>query len=72
MQYKALHSLKDHNQLIVIEADRNMGVTVWDREKYIKQVLSEHLGIGNPVVYRNISPNKIQIQSTQQDLEVNR
>ncbi|KAL3791711.1 hypothetical protein ACHAWO_009969 [Cyclotella atomus] len=53
LQIYALRSLKNHNQFVIIEADKNMGVTIWERDVYIKQVLSEHLS--NAAVYENIT-----------------
>ena len=54
LQCKALRALTNHDKIIIIEADKNMGVTVWNREDYIKQALSEHLN--NPQVYENVTP----------------
>ena len=57
LQLSALRALKNHDHLIVVEADKNMGVAIFDRDTFIKQVLDEHLG--NAVTYQNIT-NSIQ------------
>ena len=62
-QKSALCTLQNNNKLIVVEADENMGVTLWDRDKYIKQVIEEHLN--NKQVYQNITD---EIQSTIHDI----
>ena len=54
---------KCNDEYIVIEADKNMGVTVWKLDEYIKKVLEEHLG--NQQVYQNI---KHRIQEEIYDL----
>ena len=59
LQNSALRELKDHEQFIIIEADKNMGVTVWKRSEFIKQVLAEHLN--NAEVYQNITHEKDNI-----------
>ena len=59
LQTSAMTALKDNNRFIVIPADKNMGVTIFEREKFIKQVIKEHLG--NQNVYENITD---QIQLT--------
>jgi hypothetical protein len=56
LQNSALRKLKDNEQFIIIEADKNMGVTVWKRSEFIKQVLKEHLN--NAQVYQNITHEK--------------
>jgi hypothetical protein len=45
LQNSALRALKNNDKLIVVEADKNMGVTVFARDKFIKQALDddEHL-----------------------------
>ena len=55
LQLSALRALKNHDHLIVVEADKNMGVAIFDRDTFIKQVLDEHLG--NAVTYQNITNN---------------
>ena len=55
LQNNALRELVDHHILIIIEADKNMGVTIWERDKFIKQALREHLSNRN--YYRNITNN---------------
>jgi hypothetical protein len=49
---------------VIVEADKNMGVTIWEREAFIKQVLEEHLSNSN--VYENITH---RIQETQFDVD---
>ena len=56
LQNSALRKLKDNEKFIVVEADKNMGVTVWKRSEFIKQVLKEHLS--NAQVYQNITHEK--------------
>ena len=63
LQKSALHTLQNNNKFIVVEADKNMGVTIWDCNKYIKQVIDEHLN--NKQVYQNITR---EIQSTIHDI----
>ena len=63
LQKSALRTLQNNNKFIVVEADKNMGVTIWDRNKYIKQVIDEHLN--NKQVYQNITG---EIQSTIHDI----
>ena len=63
LQKHALRKLVNHNKYIIIEADKNMGITIFDRETYIKQVLHEHLG--NRQVYLNITDEH---QTRMQDL----
>lgn len=55
LQNNALRELVDHNIFIVVEADKNMGVTIWLRDQFIKQVLQEHLN--NEDYYENITAN---------------
>jgi hypothetical protein len=53
LQNNALRALKDHPKFIVVQADKNMGVCVMERDKFIKQVLEEHLD--NPQVYQRLT-----------------
>ena len=51
LQNNALRNLTDHPKYIVVEADKNMGTVLMEREKFINQVIAEHLGNRN--VYKN-------------------
>ena len=62
-QKSELRTLKNNNKLIVVEANKNMGVTIWDHDNYIKQVIEEHLNTKQ--VYQNITG---EIQSTIHDI----
>ena len=64
LQNFALRQLTNHDKFIIVEADKNMGVTVFNREDYIKQVLEEHLN--NKQVYLNITK---EYQSRSHDLQ---
>ena len=64
LQNKALRTIQKSNEFIIIEADKNMGSSIWIREPLLKQTLEEHLA--NEKVYLNITN---QIQSRVHDLE---
>ena len=48
LQKQALNKLIKHPKFIVLQADKNMGVCVLDRENFIKQALQEHLDDKKP------------------------
>ena len=56
LQISALQALKDNDDIIVVEADKNMGVTLWFRKVLMKQVMDEHLS--NREVYEDITHQK--------------
>ncbi len=39
----ALQAQQNNYKHIIVEADKNMGVTIWDHDRYIKQVINKHL-----------------------------
>ena len=51
--YKLLLSFKEHDVYIVIEADKNLGVCILEREYYIRRAIEEHLG--DSAVYKVIT-----------------
>jgi hypothetical protein len=50
----ALRKLTDHPKYIVVEEDKNMGTVLMERDKFIKQIIKEHLGDRN--MYKKLSP----------------
>ena len=57
LQNNALRELVDHEHIIIMEADKNMGTTIFDRDESMQKVLREHLN--NRDYYQNIT-NHIQ------------
>ena len=55
-QYKIIKKLQNNDNIITIEADKNLGLVVYDRDEYMKRAISEHLG--NTDVYERIETNK--------------
>ena len=51
--YDLLIFFKDSDVYIIIEADKNLGVCILEREYYIRRAIEEHLG--NSAVYKIIS-----------------
>ena len=51
--YALLISFKEHDVYIVIEADKNLGVCILEREYYIRRAIEEHLG--DSAVYKVIT-----------------
>ena len=43
-QYQLLLYFKESNKYIIIEADKNLGVCILEREYYIRRAIEEHLG----------------------------
>ena len=53
VQRQTLQTLRNNNDIIVIDADKNLGITVLKRSKYIKGILKEHLL--NEEVYQKLN-----------------
>jgi len=53
-QRRCLKALGSRPDLVVFPTDKNLGPSVCDRSRYIRQVLSEHLG--NPTRYQFLPP----------------
>ena len=52
-QYQLLLHFRESNEYIIIEADKNLGVCILEREYYIHRAIEEHLG--DREVYKRIS-----------------
>ena len=52
-QYKLLLCFKESDEYIIIEADKNLGVCILERDYYIRRAIEEHLG--NSKVYKRIT-----------------
>ena len=52
-QHQLLLTLKNSDDYIVIEADKNLGVCILERDYYIRRAVEEHLG--NAEVYKQIT-----------------
>lgn len=51
--WRLIRHLKNHDQYIVVEADKNLGGCILNRDVYISRAIQDHLGDSN--VYRRIS-----------------
>jgi len=67
-QYKTIKKLQNNNDIIVIEADKNLGLVLYDREEYMERAISEHLG--NEDVYERIDPQRAMNMKTTTALKV--
>ena len=52
VQRQTLQTLRNNNDIIIIDADKNLGITVLKRSTYIKGILKEHLS--NEEVYQKL------------------
>jgi hypothetical protein len=53
LQNNALRKLINHPKYIVLQADKNMGTVLMERDTVIKQIIKEHLG--NASVYKKLT-----------------
>ena len=56
IQRKALRKLKNNTQLVIFDTDKNLGITIIKKDRYIKAIMTEHLN--NSTVYENLSHKK--------------
>lgn len=52
-----IESLRNHDDYIIVEADKNLGPCLLDRQVYIERGCSEHLG--NPTNYQEITEQQV-------------
>ena len=67
-QYKTIKKLQNNNDIMVIEADKNLGLVLYDRDEYMERAISEHLG--NEDVYERIDPQRAMNMKTTTALKV--
>ena len=65
LQRQVIRELRNMNNIVIIDADKNLGITVFRREDYIKSILAEHL-LQNEI-YSQLSG--IQAQIKQKEVE---
>lgn len=56
IQRKVLRKLKNNTQIVILDADKNLGITIMKQDRYIKAILTEHLN--NTTVYEKLSHKK--------------
>ena len=64
-QGKLLETMQNNDEMIIIEADKNLGATIMSRENYIRQGIEEHLR--NDRVYKRLT--KTQVKNEQKRLQ---
>ena len=43
IQRKVLRKLRHNNKIVIFDADKNLGITVMKKDKYVNAILTEHL-----------------------------
>ena len=56
LQRNILRQLRDNQQNMVLNTDKNLGMALIDRDDYIKAILTEHLT--KTEIYRNLTPQE--------------
>ena len=69
MQRKILRKLRNNNKIVILDADKNLGITVMKKDKYVNAILTEHLN--NKKVYEYLPHKKAHdaIKLTYQEIE---
>ena len=52
---RAVRSLTDDRSIVIIKADNDSAVVVWDRDDYVKEFQKE---LANKTVYRKVNYNE--------------
>ena len=52
---RAVRSLTDDRSIVIIKADNDSAVVVWDRDDYVKESQNE---LANKTVYRKVNYNE--------------
>ena len=67
-QLKTINSLKNHPELIIIAADKNLGACAMSRDEYIRRGLNEHLN--NQEVYKLLDEDTAQFLSSSMSVQI--
>ena len=52
-ELRLLQSIRNNQDLVILQTDKNLGPAVWERSEYIKQTLNEHLL--DPTTYQQLT-----------------
>ena len=55
-QRTTLRHRRDNNKIIIMDADKNLGISIMKRSTYIKSILKEHLQKED--IYQNLNPSE--------------
>ena len=58
LQRRTLRQLKDNQQIIILNSDKNLGIASIKRDEYIKAILQEHLTKND--IYKNLTKQEAQ------------
>ena len=61
-QGKLFEMMKNNDDMIIIEADKNLGAVIMKRDNYIRQGIEEHLS--NALVYERLTENQVSMEQT--------
>ena len=51
IQRKVLKKLRNNNKIVILDADKNLVITIMNKDKYVNAINTEHLN--NKTVYEN-------------------
>ena len=64
-QGRLCDKLKNNDEMIIIEADKNLGAAIMLREDYIRKGIREHLG--NDEVYKRLTKSQVHLEQKRLD-----